>query len=247
VTTPTNNIDDLDPRITSDLLNNDPQRWWSGEPAGLLRDAARLAARTPATLPRITPDPREPLRLLFVDREMRENREGRLSLFISAKHEGDLEAKLERHHLLAPYFGRDVHPCTWGALLHHRERTLVINARGGTLPIGSNLVEWGLHDPGDREVRCVCNWEDRHADLETTAHMLFECPLWVNEAGVLRHQRMTMETALGQVKNIQVTSQNPHALQDAMKLQREYITAVIRTWKERNEHRRVALARGRPN
>jgi hypothetical protein len=247
ITTPTNEVGQLDPRIDNYLLNSNPERWWDREDGGVLREIARLAAQSPPTLPRIAPRPDARLRLLFVNTELTENREGKLSYFIFNKYDHDLEMALATHHLLAPYFGLATHPCTWSELRQHKHRSLFINARGGTLPFGENLAAWGFHGILEREVRCVCNWQEERPEYETLEHVLFRCHLLAQVALPFRRQQVSLEEALGKVREIHVTAQNPWELQEAKTRQREFIKTVIKIWKRQKEIRQQVLANLRGN
>jgi len=131
------------------------------------------------------PPPGAPLRLLFMDSTLQENREGWLSHFIHKCYDTKLEEDLSQHPLLGAYFGRGVHPCTWSALIHHPERSWFIKARGQTLAIGVNIVNW-LQAPDEPEARCMCNWYQARIELELLQHVLLECPLFNDVAAPLR-------------------------------------------------------------
>lgn len=242
VTTPTNDLgSQLDPRISNVLVNQNPDRWWNGEDGGQVRAAARAAAQARPTFPRIPPPPGAPLRLVFMDSTLQENREGRLSHFIHKCYDTKLEEDLSQHPLLGAYFGRGVHPCTWSALIHHPERSWFIKARGQTLAIGVNIVNWGLQAPDEPEARCMCNWYQARIELESLQHVLLECPLFNDVAAPLR-QGATLEEALGLVRDIQITPANAGALAEAMERQQVLIKTALATWKRRVELRKVALA-----
>jgi exonuclease III len=237
VTTPTNHLGIWNQYISNDLINPDPQRWWTGESGGEAREAAQRIARQQLKVPRILPDSQTPLRLLFTNVEKTENREGKLSNFILKQYDAEIDDKLSRHHAMSPYFGPNVHPMTWKAIKTSNRRSLIINAREGRLPMGDNLIAWRFHDAGSRETRCTCNWNSPVAITETLEHLLFECHENAEEAQTFRNQPMTTPKALGAMAEIIATPQNPHALHDATMEQSELIRKFILLWDNRTTRR----------
>ena len=246
VTTPTDEVAGrLDPAIDNELLNQRPGWRWTGEGGGLARQLAAEVTQEAPELPRIVPPETDPLRLLFMNTALSENREGRLSHFIHQDHDNRQDRLLQGHPLLGAYFGPGVHPCTWSALLHHTARSWFVNARGMNLPIGQNLVIWGFHDPEEREVRCVCNWEAACVEFETLSHILLECERYAETAQALRQPLATLQEALGRVEEALPGARAATPLQEAKERQQALMDATLATWKERSSLRKRALAESR--
>lgn len=241
LTIPTNELHKWCPNIDHDIINPDPERWWSGTNGGTAREAARWVARQPVILERLTPDANEPPRLLFMDAQKRNSREGTLSRYIQLKHDMASEAGLAAHPVLGIYFGQATHPATWEVIRDTPHRSLIIKARAGTLPVGENLVKWGFNQRGDRETQCMCNWDKDDAEYETIEHLLFHCPLSDNVAAYLRNPEIPIHQALGHLEEIIVTPAEPNALKIAKVKQLMCITAMVNTWEDRKARRLVAL------
>lgn len=242
VTTPTNELSTWNQWISSDIINPNPARWWNHETGGQARDAAKWAARQPLLYPeRTMPDAGEPIRLMFMDATKLHNREGKLSRFIYAHYDANLTNQLCNHHELHVYFGRDIHPATWSTILMSKERSLIINARCNLLPIGMNLVTWGFNQTGDRETRCICNWNAANPEYETLEHILFECNMYTQLAGALRDHRISLADALGRLEEVIVTPEDPQILQRALATQFVRLEAVTKIWNERLRVRQAAL------
>jgi len=242
VTTPTNELSTWNQWISSDIINPNPARWWNHETGGQARDAAKWAARQPLLyLERTMPDAGEPIRLMFMDTTKLHNREGRLSRFIYAHYDANLTNQLCNHHELHVYFGRDIHPATWSTILMSKERSLIINARCNLLPIGMNLVTWRFNQTGDRETRCMCNWNAANPEYETLEHILFECNMYTQLAGALRDHRISLADALGRLEEVIVTPEDPQILQRALATQFVRLETVTKIWNERLRVRQAAL------
>ncbi len=187
---PSNDLADFDPRFTEQFINTDPDRWKHLYKIGDTVRIAAAEARDENEPERLVIPPNVP-GLLVHDPDMTKILEGSGTDIINDISDRAAMSFLLNYPPTAKYFIK-AHPATWEHVREHRSRTVIWRLRMNQVPTGENLQAWGLATP--LGYNCTCD----HATLETTFHMIVECPLYEHLRVRRRHSRMSsLKHALG--------------------------------------------------